>query len=202
MNAQKSRMGLTGCAPTGGLRILLVAIVIGLEPASDRILGVQDRFRLGCAVGHAAREVRNGRKKAAAVLCGKRFDNDCIFWMLAHFALSVLQEGYQLLDVYRFNWPFRRDCEDFPPARFGHLVVGAAAARGVARCASIRADLYHMTNPPAALRVPGHLFEDGFQLVKRLFSIIKLAKRCRSADIMRHHCNLPRCPSFVERPEA
>jgi hypothetical protein len=72
----------------------------GFEPALDRILRILDGIDFCFAIRHAARKLRHGREKTPAVLGRNRFDDNSIFWTLAHFALSTLREGYQLLDVY------------------------------------------------------------------------------------------------------
>jgi hypothetical protein len=142
----------------------------GLKPALDRILLVLNGFKFCCTIRDAARELRHGREKSPAILGRERFDDNCIFWTLAHFALSTLQERYQLLDVYRFNWSPGRDGQNFPFSQFGDLIMGSPTAGRIAPGSVFVANLRNVTNSPPASGVPGHLVEEGFRhLCKCLF---------------------------------
>lgn len=67
-----------------------------LDPTDDCVLHVLHRLELGCAVRHAARKIRDGRDKSAAVFIRKRVNDDRVVRTLAHVA-SVSQEGYQVV---------------------------------------------------------------------------------------------------------
>src|SRR5205085_9689708 len=69
-------------------------------------LNVLDGFEFGLAIRHATREVRHSRKKATAILCGKRVDHDPVLRSLTHGSIS--KEAYELPSVYRFNGAFER----------------------------------------------------------------------------------------------
>lgn len=61
-----------------------MVLVGALDPARDRILDVLHSLEFGCAVGHAAGEIGNGRDKSAAIFFRERFDDDLAVRTLAH----------------------------------------------------------------------------------------------------------------------
>ena len=56
----------------------------GLQPTVDCILCVLDGFEFGFTIRHAARKIRHGRQKAAAIRLGKLLNFDVVNWSLAH----------------------------------------------------------------------------------------------------------------------
>jgi hypothetical protein len=146
-----------------------VIFLSGFEPASNGILDIQDCLGLGFAVRHAAGQIGNSRDKTATILLGKRFDNDVVMRTLAHESFSVLQEGYKLPDIYRFNRTPGRDGQYFALADLGYLVMGTAAPRRRASRTRICANLYNIANSPAAGRVLAHLLKRADHFGKGLF---------------------------------
>lgn len=63
------------------------------DPTGDCVLHVLHRLEFGGAIRHAARKIRHGRDKSAAIFLGKRVNDDRVMRTLAHVA-SVSQEGY------------------------------------------------------------------------------------------------------------
>lgn len=141
---------LTGyrAAQMRGNRDRTVIFLGSLNPTGDCILDILHRFEFGGAVRYAAGKVRHGRNEAAAVFLRQRLNDDLIVRTLAH-VVSVSQEGYQLPDIYWFNRPFERHCQDFNLSGLGNLVVRAATARRDALGAVKGANRLHILDAPS-----------------------------------------------------
>lgn len=130
----------------------------GLKPALDGVLNVLDGFEFGLAVRHAAREIRNSRKKATAILCGKRIDHDPVLRSLTHGSIS--KEAYELPNVYRFNGAFERYGQNLPFARLGDLEMRSTPAGWAKSRAKHVTNNLDLRNFPVSCRIPGHTIEN------------------------------------------
>jgi hypothetical protein len=71
------------------LRYLMSHIVSRFDPGCNRVLNVRNGFLRGLAIGHATRQVRDGREESPSLLEGQGLNDDVIFQPVHEFDLTA-----------------------------------------------------------------------------------------------------------------